>query len=52
MSKALDIKYQNKWTGYFNYKDVTSLRPTDLAAGSKNIIIQDGAKLETSSSGG
>lgn len=47
MSKALDLKYQNKWTGYFNYKDVTSLRPTDLAAGSKNIIIQDGAKLET-----
>ncbi len=47
MPKVIDIKYQNKWTGYKNYKDVTSLLPTDLSVGSKNIIIRDGAKLET-----
>lgn len=45
--KTLDIKYINKWTGYKNYKDVTSLLPTDLSVGSQNIIIRDGAKLET-----
>src|ERR1035437_5738954 len=47
MVKGVDIKYQNKWTGYFNFKDVTSLRPSELSAGSQNIFIQDGAKLES-----
>lgn len=47
MPKVIDVKYNNKWSGYKNYKDVTSLLPTDLSVGSKNIIIRDGAKLET-----
>lgn len=43
--KALDINYVNKWTGYKNYRDITNLPVTDIAAGSQNVFIDDGAKL-------
>ena len=46
-SKSLDSNYQKSWRGYFNYKDITSIVPNALTAGSKNIIIQDGAKLDS-----
>ena len=42
----IDITYDNQWTGYKNYRDITNLEGTDIAAGSKNIIITDGAKAE------
>lgn len=45
--KSLNIRYNNKWLGYFNYKDITSLPPNSLTAGSKNVIVQDGAKLDS-----
>lgn len=39
------IKYTNQWTGYKNYRDITNLGDGDITAGSKNIFIEDGAKL-------
>lgn len=41
----IDIKYTNQWTGYKNYRDITNLGEGDIAAGSKNVFIEDGAKL-------
>lgn len=45
MSKGIDVKYYNRWTGYKNYKNVVSLLPTDITAGSKNIMVLDGSEL-------
>lgn len=45
--KSIDIRSVNKYTGYKNYGDVTSLAPTDIIAGSQNVFIEDGVKLAT-----
>lgn len=41
----IDINYVNNFTGYKNNKDITALLPTDITAGSKNVFIEEGAKL-------
>lgn len=53
MAESVNIKPQNLntagesvWTGYKNFRDITNMKPSDLAPGSRNTFIQDGDKLE------
>lgn len=46
MSQQKKIKTISTFTGYKNYRDILKLQPTDLIAGSQNVNIEDGAKLE------
>lgn len=46
MAESINIKFNNKWTGYKNFRDITNMEITDLAPGSQNTFIQDGDRLE------
>lgn len=46
MAESVKIKFNNNWTGYKNFRDITNMEITDLAPGSQNTFIQDGDRLE------
>lgn len=45
MANPLEINFIKKFTGYKNYRDITNLAPTDITAGSQNVLVEDGVKI-------
>lgn len=47
MASSLQLNFIKKFSGYFNYRDITNLLPNALSVGSQNMFILDGVKIAT-----
>ena len=47
MASSIQLSFIKKFSGYFNYRDITNLLPNALTVGSQNMFVLDGVKIAT-----
>ena len=47
MASSIQLNFIKKFSGYFNYRDITNLLPNALTVGSQNMFVLDGVKIAT-----